>query len=201
MVDERKGRAADCVRETGETAIRVTLDLDDASARSMKTGIGFFDHMLDAFSRHGKFGMAVDVMKGDLDVDGHHSVEDAGIVLGRAFAQALGDKAGIRRFGHAFVPMDESLVMAAVDISGRGQAFYEVAPTSERVGEFDTQLAKEFFVAFAREAGVTLHVRLICGENSHHIIEAAFKAVGRAMREAVEIDPREAGVPSTKGVL
>ena len=201
MDEEKKGRVADCMRGTGETTIRVTLDLDDASERLMENGIGFFDHMLDAFSRHGKFGLTVEVMEDDLAVDGHHTVEDTGIVLGRAFARALGDKAGIRRFGHAFVPMDESLVMAAVDISGRGQAFYEVAPTSEWVGAFDTQLAKEFFIAFAREAGVTLHVRLICGENSHHIIEAAFKAVARAMREAVEVDPRETGVPSTKGVL
>lgn len=198
---EQGCRVADCMRETGETTIRAMLNLDDASERSIETGVGFFDHMLDAFARHGKFGLDAKVIEGDLHVDAHHTVEDTGIVLGCAVAQALGNKAGIRRFGHAFVPMDESLVMAAVDISGRGQAFYEVPVGVERVGDFDTQLAKEFFIAFAREAGITLHVRLICGENGHHIIEAAFKAVGRALREAVEMDLRESGVPSTKGVL
>ena len=198
---EQGCRVADCMRETGETTIRVMLNLDDASERSTETGVGFFDHMLDAFARHGKIGLDAKVIKGDLHVDAHHTVEDTGIVLGCAVAQALGDKAGIRRFGHAFVPMDEALVMAAVDISGRGQAFYEVSVGVERVGDFDTQLAKEFFIAFAREAGITLHVRLICGENGHHIIEAAFKAVGRALREAVEVDPRETGIPSTKGCL
>lgn len=198
---EQGCRMADCMRETSETTIRVMLNLDDASERSIETGVGFFDHMLDAFARHGKIGLDAKVIKDDLHVDAHHTVEDTGIVLGCAVAQALGDKAGIRRFGHAFVPMDEALVMAAVDISGRGQAFYEVPVGVERVGDFDTQLAKEFFIAFAREAGITLHVRLICGENGHHIIEAAFKAVGRALREAVEVDPRESGVPSTKGCL
>lgn len=198
---EQGCRMADCMRETSETTIRVMLNLDDASERSIETGVGFFDHMLDAFARHGKIGLDAKVIKGDLHVDAHHTVEDTGIVLGCAVAQALGDKAGIRRFGHAFVPMDEALVMAAVDISGRGQAFYEVPVGVERVGDFDTQLAKEFFIAFAREAGITLHARLICGENGHHIIEAAFKAVGRALREAVEVDPRETGIPSTKGCL
>ena len=198
---EQGCRTADCMRETGETTIHVVLNLDDAERRNIETGVGFFDHMLDAFARHGKFGVDVEVMEGDLRVDAHHTVEDTGIVLGRAIARALGDKAGIRRFGHAFAPMDEALVMAAVDISGRGQAFYEVPVGVERVGDFDTQLAKEFFIAFAREAGITLHVRLICGENGHHIIEAAFKAVGRALREAVEMDPRETGIPSTKGCL
>ena len=198
---EQGCRMADCMRETSETTIRVMLNLDDASERSIETGVGFFDHMLDAFARHGKIGLDAKVIKGDLHVDAHHTVEDTGIVLGCDVAQALGDKAGIRRFGHAFVPMDEALVMAAVDISGRGQALYEVPVGVERVGDFDTQLAKEFFIAFAREAGITLHVRLICGENGHHIIEAAFKAVGRALREAVEMDPRETGIPSTKGCL
>ena len=193
-------RYAEVSRKTGETDIVVKLDLDGSGVCDISTGVPFFDHMLNAFGRHGLFDLTVHAV-GDVEVDAHHTVEDTGIVLGEAFCQALGDKAGIRRFGHAFVPMDEALVMAAVDISGRGQAFYEVKPTSEWVGAFDTQLAKEFFIAFAREAGVTLHVRLICGENSHHIIEAAFKAVGRAMREAVEMDPRESGIPSTKGVL
>ena len=199
MVSQQKGRCASVSRTTNETDVYIELCLD-GGACDIATGVGFFDHMLDAFSRHGKFGLVAHV-KGDLQVDAHHSVEDAGIVLGQAFAQALGEKTGIRRFGHAFVPMDEALVMAAVDISGRGQAFCEVPVHSERVGDFDTQLAKEFFVAFAREAGLTLHLRLICGDNVHHVIEAAFKACGRALREAVELDAREVGVPSTKGVL
>ena len=199
---EQGCRVADCMRETGETTIRVMLDLDDASERSVETGVGFFDHMLDAFARHGKFGLDAKVIKGDLHVDAHHAVEDTGIVLGRAIARALGDKAGIRRFGHAFVPMDEALVMAAVDISGRGQAFYEVPVGVERVGDFDTQLAKEFFIAFAREAGITLHVRSLAGENAHHVVEASFKAVARALRQAVEADPRMGdALPSTKGSL
>ena len=199
MVSQQEGRCASVSRTTNETDVYIELCLD-GGACDIATGVGFFDHMLDAFSRHGKFGLVAHV-KGDLQVDAHHSVEDAGIVLGQAFAQALGEKTGIRRFGHAFVPMDEALVMAAVDISGRGQAFCEVPVHSERVGDFDTQLAKEFFVAFAREAGLTLHLRLICGDNVHHVIEAAFKACGRALREAVELDAREAGIPSTKGVL
>ena len=199
MDSQQKGRYASVSRTTNETDVRIELCLD-GGACDIATGVGFFDHMLNAFARHGKFGLVAQV-KGDLQVDAHHSVEDAGIVLGKAFAQALGDKAGIRRFGHAFVPMDEALVMAAVDISGRGQAFYEVPVRLERVGDFDTQLAKEFFLAFAREAGLTLHVRLICGDNAHHVIEAAYKACGRALREAVEFDAREEGVPSTKGVL
>ena len=156
--------------------------------------------MLDAFVRHGCFDADIRA-HGDVQIDDHHTVEDVGIVIGRAFRSAIGDKAGIRRFGTAFVPMDEALVMASVDISGRGQAFYEVDPQVERIGTFDAQLAKEFFIGFAREAGITLHVRLICGENGHHIVEAAFKAVARALREASESDPRVEGIPSTKGSL
>lgn len=193
-------RRSSVSRNTRETDISITLDLDGTGAACARTQVGFFDHMLDAFARHGCFDLDVRV-QGDLEVDAHHTVEDTGIVLGRAFAEALGNKAGIRRFGHAFVPMDETLVMAAVDISGRGAAFYDVPVSIAAVGTFDTQLAKEFFIAFAREAGVTLHVRLECGENAHHILEAAFKAVGRALREAVEDDPRVLGVPSTKGSL
>lgn len=187
-------------RSTKETDIEVAIDLDGTGQAQASTQVGFFDHMLDAFARHGCFDMTVSA-KGDLEVDAHHTVEDVGIVLGQAFAEALGSKAGIRRFGSAYVPMDESLVMAAVDISGRGQAFYEVPVGVAAVGTFDTQLAKEFFVAFAREAGITLHVRLVCGENAHHILEAAFKASARALREAVEDDPRVVGIPSTKGSL
>ncbi|MDO4443629.1 MAG: imidazoleglycerol-phosphate dehydratase HisB [Slackia sp.] len=193
-------RTSSFERVTSETSIRVSLRLDGAGDASVDTGVGFFDHMLHAFVRHGCFDADIKA-SGDVQVDDHHTVEDVGIVLGRAFREAMADKKGIRRFGAAFVPMDEALVMAAVDISGRGQAFYEVDPRVERIGSFDAQLAKEFFIGFAREAGVTLHVRLICGENGHHIVEAAFKACARALREAVEYDARIEGVPSTKGSL
>lgn len=187
-------------RVTSETSIKASLCLDGAGDAAIDTGVGFFDHVLDAFVRHGCFDADIKA-RGDVRVDDHHTVEDVGIVLGRAFRDALGDKEGIRRFGVAFVPMDEALVMASVDISGRGQAFYEADPGVERIGSFDAQLAKEFFIGFAREAGVTLHVRLVCGENGHHIVEAAFKACARALREAAEYDPRVKGVPSTKGSL
>ncbi|ACV22546.1 Imidazoleglycerol-phosphate dehydratase [Slackia heliotrinireducens] len=193
-------RQAHVARATKETDIAIELELDGTGCVDVSTGVGFFDHMLDAFGRHGLFDLKVQA-KGDIQVDDHHTVEDCGIVLGQAFAQAIGDKKGIRRFGSSYVPMDETLVLAAVDFSGRGQAYYEVPVATQKVGTFDTELAKEFFIAFAREAGVTLHVRLICGENSHHIIEAAFKACGRALREACEDDPRVEGVPSTKGSL
>ena len=194
------GRAARVTRETAETNITVELDLDGAGATSVETGVPFFDHMLDAFGRHATFDLTV-AATGDLDVDAHHCVEDVGIVLGQALAEALGDKAGITRFGDAVVPMDEALVVAAVDVSGRGQLHYAVDLPIEIIGTFDTTLAKEFLIAFASNAGLTLHVRSFAGENSHHIIEAAFKAVARAVREAVAIDPRVSGVPSTKGAL
>ena len=193
-------RTASIERVTSETSIRVSLCLDGQGSANIDTGVGFFDHMLDAFVRHGCFDADIRAC-GDVQVDDHHTVEDVGIVCGRALRDALGDKEGIRRFGTAFVAMDEALVMASVDISGRGQAFYEVDPGVERIGSFDAQLAKEFFVGFAREAGVTLHARLICGQNGHHIVEATFKACARALREAVEHDPRVKGVPSTKGSL
>ena len=156
--------------------------------------------MLEAFGRHGLFDLAVSA-SGDLEVDAHHTVEDVGICIGQAIAQALGDKAGIARFGSSAVPMDEALVMAAVDVSGRGQLHYAVDLPIEIIGTFDTTLAKEFLVALATNAGVTLHVRSFAGENAHHIIEAAFKAVARALAEAVALDPRVSGVPSTKGML
>jgi imidazoleglycerol-phosphate dehydratase len=156
--------------------------------------------MLTALARHGTFDLKVDAT-GDLAVDDHHTVEDVGIVLGQAFAQALGDKAGITRFGDAVVPMDEALLLAAVDISGRGQLHYDVAVPLEFIGTFDTTLAKEFFIAFASAAGLTLHLKSFSGENSHHIIEGAFKAVARALRQAVAFDPRVTGIPSTKGSL
>lgn len=193
-------RAASVRRTTGETDISITLGLDGTGICDISTGVPFFDHMLNAFARHGLFDVKVEAV-GDVEVDAHHTVEDTGIVLGQAFYQALGDKAGITRFADAAIPMDETLVMAAVDISGRGQAYCELPLPTERVGSFDTELAVEFFYAFARDARLTLHVRELAGANSHHIIEAAFKAVGRAMRFACELDPRVTGVPSTKGSL
>ena len=193
-------RTAEVSRKTGETDIQIKLDLDGSGVCDIDTGVPFFDHMLNAFGRHGQFDLTVHAV-GDVEVDVHHTVEDAGIVLGEAFCQALGDKAGITRFADSTIPMDETLVMAAVDISGRGQAYCDLPLPTERVGSFDTELAVEFFYAFARDAKLTLPVRALAGENSHHIIEAAFKATGRAMRFACEMDPRVKGVPSTKGTL
>lgn len=194
------GRYAEVTRKTGETDIVVKLDLDGSGVCDISTGVPFFDHMLNAFGRHGLFDLTVHAV-GDVEVDAHHTVEDTGIVLGEAFCQALGDKAGITRFSDAAIAMDETLVMAAVDISGRGQAYCELPMPTERVGGFDTELAVEFFYAFARDAKLTLHVRELADGNSHHIIEAAFKAVGRTMRHACEHDPRVQGIPSTKGSL
>ncbi|WP_417037206.1 imidazoleglycerol-phosphate dehydratase HisB [Collinsella stercoris] len=199
MTDSANRRAV-VTRVTGETDITVELDLDGTGTCLIDTGVPFFDHMLNAFGRHGLFDLTVRAA-GDIEVDAHHTVEDTGIVLGQAFTQALGDKAGITRFSDVCIPMDETLVQAAVDISGRGQAYCDLPIPTERVGSFDTELAVEFFYAFARDARVTLHVRELAGANSHHIIEAAFKAAGRAMRYACELDPRVNGVPSTKGSL
>lgn len=199
MTDSANRRAV-VTRVTGETDITVELDLDGTGTCSIDTGVPFFDHMLNAFGRHGLFDLTVRAT-GDIEVDAHHTVEDTGIVLGQAFTQALGDKASITRFSDVCIPMDETLVHAAVDISGRGQAYCDLPIPTERVGSFDTELAVEFFYAFARDARVTLHVRELAGANSHHIIEAAFKAAGRAMRYACELDPRVNGVPSTKGSL
>lgn len=199
MTDSANRRAV-VTRVTGETDITVELDLDGTGTCLIDTGVPFFDHMLNAFGRHGLFDLTVRAT-GDIEVDAHHTVEDTGIVLGQAFTQALGDKAGITRFSDVCIPMDETLVQAAVDISGRGQAHCDLPIPTERVGSFDTELAVEFFYAFARDARVTLHVRELAGANSHHIIEAAFKAAGRAMRYACELDPRVNGVPSTKGSL
>ena len=193
-------RTVEVARKTGETDIQIKLDLDGSGVCDIDTGVPFFDHMLNAFGRHGQFDLTVHAA-GGVEVDAHHTVEDTGIVLGEAFCQALGDKAGITRFADSTIPMDETLVMAAVDISGRGQAYCDLPLPTERVGSFDTELAVEFFYAFARDAQLTLHVRELAGENSHHIIEAAFKATGRAMRFACEMDPRVKGVPSTKGTL
>jgi len=194
------GRSAEIARATGETDITVALDLDGSGATDISTGVPFFDHMLDAFGRHATLDLTVRAT-GDTDVDAHHTVEDVGIVLGQAVAEALGDKQSITRFGSSVIPMDEALVMSAIDISGRGQLHYAVELPIEIIGTFDTTLAKEFFIAFAANAGITLHIRSFAGENSHHIVEAAFKAAARALRQAVAIDERVSGVPSTKGSL
>jgi len=194
------GRSASITRETRETQITVTLDLDGGGKVAVSTGVPFFDHMLDAFGRHGLFDLTVDA-KGDLEIDAHHTVEDVGIVLGQAIAQALADKSGITRYGSSTLPMDEALVLAAIDISGRGALYYDVSLPIEIIGTFDTTLAKEFFTALATNAGITLHVGTLAGDNAHHIIEAAFKAVARALAAAVALDPRVSGVPSTKGAL
>ena len=193
-------RTAKVVRATSETDIGISVDLDGTGVADVETGVGFFDHMLCALARHSLVDLTARV-KGDTEVDDHHTVEDTGIVLGQALREAFGDKRGVRRFGSALVPLDEALVMAAVDLSGRGELYWDVPIGPAKVGSFDTELAKEFFVGLAREAGVTLHLRLVTGENAHHIIEATFKAAARALREAVESDPRVDDVPSTKGSL
>jgi imidazoleglycerol-phosphate dehydratase len=194
------GRSAVIERETKETAVTVRLGLDGSGTTDIATGVPFFDHMLDALGRHALIDLSVGA-SGDLDVDAHHTVEDVGICVGQAIAEALGDKAGIRRFGSAAVPLDEALVLAAVDISGRGSLTYEVDVPIEIIGTFDTTLAREFLAAVATNAGLTLHLHLVAGDNAHHIIEAAFKAFALALREAVAMDPRVVGVPSTKGSL
>ena len=193
-------RTGSITRETKETRITVTLDIDAPGEVSVSTGVPFFDHMLDALGRHGLMALAVDAA-GDLEVDAHHTVEDVGICIGSALAEALGDKTGIRRYGSAAIPMDEALVLAAIDISGRGGLTYDVELPIEFIGTFETSLAREFMGALAANAGLTLHVHKLAGDNAHHIVEAAFKALARALAEAVEIDPRVAGVPSTKGAL
>lgn len=200
MMDAAKQpRRGEVQRRTAETDIKLVLGLDGQGRAQVETGIGFFDHLLTALARHGTFDLEVHC-RGDLHVDGHHTVEDTGLCLGQALRQALGDKAGIRRFGHACVPMDEALVLAAIDISGRPFLAYDLAP-SGRVGEFDAELGEEFFRAVVNTAGITLHLRQLSGRNSHHILEAGFKAFARALRDAVGLDPRVEGVPSTKGVI
>lgn len=200
MTEATLQRRAEISRSTKETQITVSLDLDGAGTARIDTPVPFFNHMLDAFTRHSLIDVTVEA-EGDVDVDDHHTVEDIGIVMGSVLREALGTKAGIGRFGQALVPMDEALVLCALDISGRGQAFFEVPFQTQTIGGFDTQLVKEFFLAFARAAGITLHVRLVAGENSHHVAEACFKACGRALRQAVELDSRVTGIPSTKGSL
>lgn len=188
-------------RTTKETAIRLTLGLDGTGKSDVKTGCGFLDHMLTLFAAHGRFDLTLSC-KGDTEVDDHHTTEDIGIALGEAFSSALGDKAGIRRYGSMLLPMDEALVLAAVDLSGRAHLAFDAAFPTEKIGSFDTELVKEFFYGFVRAAGATLHIRLLAGENAHHIAEAMFKGTARALAEAVAVDPALGGaIPSTKGVL
>ena len=194
-------RRAEVVRHTKETQIRVALDLDGSGASTLATGIGFFDHMLDQVARHGLIDLEIEA-RGDLHIDGHHTVEDVGITLGQAVAKAVGDKAGIVRYGHAYVPLDEALSRVVVDFSGRPGLHMDVAFRAGMIGGFDTQLAYEFFQGFANHALVTLHIDNLKGDNAHHQCETVFKAFARALRMALERDPRMAGViPSTKGSL
>ncbi len=194
-------RTAEVTRETRETRIRVRVDLDGSGRTAVKTGIGFFDHMLDALGRHALLDLELECA-GDLHIDGHHTVEDTGIALGQAIARALGDRRGIRRYADATVPLDEALVRAAIDVSGRPYLAYHVdIPKWQMLGDYDVFLTPEFFRALVLNAGLTVHLDLIRGENPHHIVEAAFKAFARALDQATTLDPRVTGVPSTKGVL
>ena len=194
-------RNASINRKTAETDIRLQLELDGTGCSSIDTGCGFLDHMLTLFAKHGRFDLIV-TCKGDTQVDDHHTAEDIGIVLGQAFAQAVGDKKGICRYGNMILPMDEALILSAVDLSGRCYLGYELQIPTQKVGTFDTELVEEFFYAFVRTSQATLHIRQMAGSNSHHIIEGAFKSVARSLRQAVSIDPACAGeIPSTKGVL
>ncbi|MBV5292753.1 MAG: imidazoleglycerol-phosphate dehydratase HisB [Curvibacter lanceolatus] len=194
-------RTAEVTRNTAETRIRARVNLDGSGLSKLNTGIGFFDHMLDQIARHGLIDLDIDC-GGDLHIDGHHTVEDVGITLGQAFARAVGDKKGIRRYGHAYVPLDEALSRVVVDFSGRPGLHMDVKFTSGMIGAFDTQLAFEFFQGFVNHAGVTLHIDNLKGVNAHHQCETIFKAFARAVRSALELDPRSAGViPSTKGSL
>ena len=194
-------REATIARKTAETDIALTLKLDGAGTYEVDTGVGFLDHMLELFARHGGFDLCLRC-KGDIHVDAHHTVEDIAIVLGRAFDEALGDRRGIRRYGSEILPMDEALILAAVDISGRAALGYALAIPTEKVGTFDTELVKEFMAAFSRALGAAVHLRQMAGENSHHIIEGAFKALARAMKQAVALDVQNADrIPSTKGTI
>ena len=193
-------RCAEVSRRTGETDINISLDLDGQGTSNLDTGMGFFEHMLNLFTTHGQFNLKVEC-SGDLFVDGHHSVEDIGIALGQAFTKAMGDKVGIKRYGTAFVPMDEALIMVSLDLSGRAFLNYEVLVKAQMIGDYDTELTEEFLRAFAFNAGITLHVKMMAGSNSHHIVEGLFKALARALREALTIDERIQGVMSTKGML
>ncbi len=194
-------RTAMITRKTAETDISLSLNLDGTGKSNIETGCGFLDHMLTLFSKHGRFDLDLRCV-GDTNVDDHHTVEDVGIVLGQAFQTAVGDKKGINRYGDKILPMDEALILCATDLSGRGYLGFDMQIPSQKVGTFDTELVEEFFLGFIRNAECTLHICQLAGSNSHHIIEGAFKAFGRVLREAVAIDPTAAGeVPSTKGVL
>ena len=193
-------RIAQITRNTNETKINMTLNLDGSGKANIHTGIGFFDHMLDGFARHGLFDLSVSV-DGDLDIDGHHTIEDTGIVLGTAIREAVGDKQGIRRYGDKILPMDETLVLSAVDLCGRPYLSFQAEFTREKVGEMETEMVKEFFYAVSYAAQMNLHIKVLDGGNNHHIIEAMFKAFAKALDEATSFDPRIAGVLSTKGSL
>ena len=194
-------RQSEISRKTGETDVKIRLDLDGTGEYAIDTGVGFLNHMLELFARHGRFNLQV-TCKGDTWVDDHHSTEDIGIALGQAFDQALGDRKGITRYGQMLLPMDESLILTAVDCSGRGMLVYDLQIPTEKVGTFDTELTEEFFRALANNARCALHIRQLAGTNSHHIIEGAFKSAARSLRQAVRPDPDCAGeIPSTKGVL
>lgn len=194
-------RHAEIIRTTGETDINLKLLLDGSGRSVINSGVGFLDHMLTLFAKHGRFDLEVKCA-GDTQVDFHHTVEDIGIALGQVFAKALGDKRGIKRYADTVLPMDEALILTAVDVSGRGLCCYDATTPSQKVGDFDTELSSEFWFAFAREAGVTLHVRKLAGANSHHIIEGVFKSAARSLRAAVTIDKEFADeIPSTKGLL
>ena len=194
-------RAAQITRTTSETDIKLSLSLDGTGRADISSGCGFLDHMLTLFAKHGRFDIELSCA-GDTHVDYHHTTEDIGIALGEAFRMALGDKRGIRRYGDAALPMDEALILTAADISGRGYLGYDMQIPSKKVGDFDTELTEEFFIAFTRSSGITLHIRELAGSNSHHIIEGAFKSAARSLREAVSVDPDfSEDVPSTKGVL
>ena len=194
-------RTYECNRKTSETDISLRLDLDGKGKSEIDTGCGFLDHMLTLFASHGRFDLSVKCV-GDVQVDYHHTVEDIGICLGKAFFEALGDKKGIERYGSVILPMDEALILCAVDISGRDHLNFDVEIPTVKVGDFDCELVEEFWLGFVRQAGCALHFKKLAGKNSHHIIEGAFKAAARAFRQAVKIDPERAGeIPSTKGVL
>lgn len=194
-------RKSEIKRTTAETDIKLSLDLDGSGKSEIDTGCGFLDHMLTLFAKHGRFDLSV-YCKGDTQVDYHHTVEDIGIALGTAFAEALGDKKGIERYGDTILPMDEALLLTAVDLSGRAYLGYAMPIPTDRVGDFDTELVEEFWLGFVRNAACTLHIRMLAGTNSHHIIEGAFKSAARSLRKAVSIDPAFANdIPSTKGVL
>jgi imidazoleglycerol-phosphate dehydratase len=194
-------RTATVKRDTKETQIELTLNLDGTGKANIHTGVGFLDHMLELFTRHGDLDLTV-TCHGDTQVDGHHSVEDIGICLGQAFTQALGDKRGIVRYGQFLLPMDETLVLCAVDLSGRDFLGWAVELPTAKVGDFDTELGKEFWLAFVRNCPASIHIRQMAGENTHHILEAIFKGMGRALKEAVSLDPKHKDeIPSTKGLL